>query len=198
MKVQHGAKWVSTTAGWGANDKTAPWARCCCGYLCQGIWQLAECLTCAIFYGIYLRTREVVLLSLFRSVSLLACSFLLLLYSYGLLAWLLGNKDYLLEVHGKTVIIIIVLMWVWKQKDGRESDIDCSTQWVVLFPLEHLAKGVHSIEPAEQSPWNLLNTEMLMTIFTFMGRPSLHPHPISLSLYLTTYLQPVLHAFRVF
>lgn len=53
MKVQHGAKWVSTTAGWGANDKTAPWARCCCGYLCQGIWQLAECLTCAIFYPIY-------------------------------------------------------------------------------------------------------------------------------------------------
>lgn len=48
MKVQHGAKWVSTTAGWGANDKTAPWAHCCCWYLCQGIWQLAECLTCAI------------------------------------------------------------------------------------------------------------------------------------------------------
>lgn len=50
MKVQHGAKWVSTTAGWGANDKTAPWAHCCCWYLCQGIWQLAECLTSAISY----------------------------------------------------------------------------------------------------------------------------------------------------
>ena len=64
MKVQHGAKWVSTAAGWGANDRTAPWAHCCCWYLCQGIWQLAECLTCAISYQIY---SENVLYSCFLS-----------------------------------------------------------------------------------------------------------------------------------
>lgn len=43
MKVQHGAKWVCTSAGWGANDGTAPWAAQRRD-LCQGIWQLALCL----------------------------------------------------------------------------------------------------------------------------------------------------------
>lgn len=93
MKVQHGAKWVSTAAGWGANDKTAPWARCCCGYLCRayGSWLSASLVRFSM--GCILRARDAVWLSsLFRSVSLLACSFLRLLCSCGLLAWLLGNK----------------------------------------------------------------------------------------------------------
>lgn len=112
MKVQHGAKWVSTTAGRGANDETAPRARCCRGDLCRAYGSWRSALLVRFSVGCILRTRDAVLLSRFHPACLLACSFLLLLRSYGLLAWLLDHKDCLLEVCCDTVIIIIFLMWV--------------------------------------------------------------------------------------
>lgn len=119
MKVQHGAKWVSTAAGWGANDKTAPWAHCCCWYLCQGIWQLAECLTCAISYQIY---SENVLYSCFlssSSISLWPPLFLTFLYFDGLFVWLLGHKYFFSEEIVK-LLFLYFKMWMEKKKNGRE------------------------------------------------------------------------------
>lgn len=113
MKVQHGAKWVSTTAGRGANDKPAPWARCCCRYLCQGIWQLAECLTCVISYRIFPENVRCILASslpIFHLSS--ASSFLALLCSDGLSVWLLSHKHFLSEVYCEIVFYLFIYSFV--------------------------------------------------------------------------------------
>lgn len=174
MKVQHGAKWVSTTAGWGGNDKTAPWAHCCCWYLCQGIWQLAECLTCAISYLIYPENMWCILVFFFHSPSLFGP----FIPSSSVLWWFLHGivgLYFLLEVCCENIIIIFECGWKSRKMEERMILTVTSRGWF-CFLWSIIAKGINFTESEEQSVWNLLNAVMLIKNLNIYGMSFLQPY----------------------
>lgn len=172
MKVQHGAKWVSSTAGWGANDGAAPWAHCGCRGLCQGIWQLAECLPVRV-----------------PLASLTMCSILAPALPISGFLWLplhsfcagkLSRSDGWFSdfVFRRTLVVLLLL----RVKSGKmaESLIVMVSSSDFSFLCGMTAGGMNGTEPEKQPSLNLLNRAVLRASWLLSSALSFCPlYPLS-------------------